>query len=281
MKILRRLVVVLCWAFILLASAGLYVRHRVYQVPQWYHAFNLDADLQRKASNDVDQMLIGTHTAAQNAQDRSQAVDLSSLAFPVMMTENDMNSFAGKWDQTTHWKNRIGSYLQDPVIVLEDHQFILAATSKEWNAVLSLHFEPRLENGKLNLRLTSVMAGTLPLPRWIWSRIANKFADEMERKLPALQHDAEIDPRGRANSAASDAATSQLLLHVLRDEPSEPVLFVPEPEHGGRSLTMQITSIDISDKTLTLKIAPMSADQREALLQRIRGPQDSSVGMGK
>ena len=92
---------------------------------------------------------------------------------------------------------RAGKYLQDPMIVLQDGEIILAATvnNKDWNSIMSLHFEPKLQSGKLDMRAASVMAGMLPVPKSYFSSYVEKFTGILEKKLPAMRHDAEIGPR--------------------------------------------------------------------------------------
>jgi hypothetical protein len=116
------------------------------------------------------------------------------------------------------------------------------------------------------------MAGTLPLPRKAFSGYADKLIDILEEKLPQYREEAQIDPRGWANGAAVSAAMSELLIHIFRDEPAEPVLFIPEKVgHESRSLPVQVIGVEISDKTLILTLQPMDARQRTALLAHIRG----------
>ena len=286
MKRLRRFFTVIFVTILLLATAGLYIRHRVHDLPPWYHPFTLDAATQRQASNDLDQDLFTTFNNSKEAQRQMQASDKAGAGAQVSiaLSEDEMNSWVAKWDVEFHLKDWIRTHLhlEDPVVVLEGHQFIIAATSKEYDVVMSIHFEARLENGKLNLRLAEVMAGTQAVPKWMWSRLIQKGADAMEQALPDLRHDAAINAHGWANVAASDAAMSELALHMLRDEPGEPAIFLPESVgKGGRSLVMQVTGIDITNRVLTVQMAPMSADRREAFVLHLRGPEQGTVGMGK
>ena len=64
---------------------------------------------------------------------------------------------------------------------------------------------------------------------------------------------------------------SELLIHTLKDELAEPVLFVPEAHegHDTRSLPVQLTNISIANKTLSLTVVPMNANQREEFLKHL------------
>jgi hypothetical protein len=93
--------------------------------------------------------------------------------------------------------------------------------------------------------------------------------------LPGYRKDAEIGPRGWANTPAVEATMSELLLNILHDRPAEPVLMLRGPtEHGSdaRSLPVKITAIDVADKTLRVTFRLLTTDEREALLQHIREP---------
>ena len=74
----------------------------------------------------------------------------------------------------------------------------------------------------------------------------------------------------------------ELLLHSLHDEPAEPVLMLREVEkrRDARSMPIQITGIDISNKTLTLQLRTMTPDERDALEQHLQGKGPSQAIAG-
>lgn len=285
-RLFRRVFIALVLLIVGLAIAGVIIRARMLARPSWYARPVLDAETRAALANSLDQKLIGAWTAAAEAQAaemraRHANPDTPTIASaePIVLiaTEDEINSSFNKWKATAGWNRGSGKYLQDPVVALDDHTIILAATVsvKGLDAVVSLHFAPRLEGEKLIVGLSRVVVGTLPLPKSYFRRQIRKMTHAMEEKLPEWRKTADIGPHGWANADAMQAAMTELLVNALEDKPAEPALFVPEP-HGGkdiRYLPVRIIGIDISNKTLTLTVQPMNPDQREALLEHIRAPQ--------
>src|SRR4051794_38245128 len=93
---------------------------------------------------------------------------LPASQFALTFTDDEINSWIPKWKDELG-SARVNAHLEDPQIVFHQGQIILAATVKDWNTIVSLHFLPQLQQGQFRLTLTAVMAGTLPLPRVSWS----------------------------------------------------------------------------------------------------------------
>jgi hypothetical protein len=264
-------------------SVPLFVRHRLYTKPTWYPQTRLSESDQAAAANRVDQKLIQARSeiAGMYAQQvrlaRAGAATATAPAgeFTLAFTEDEIDSWIPKWKDELGWSRRVDALLTEPAIVLHQREIILAATIKDWNTIVSLHFLPALKDGKLWLTLNGVMAGTLPLPRVSWSTYEQRLLNGVQARLPEFQRNADIDARGRANSSAVSAAMSELLLNTLHDEPAEPVLFLPDQlSRSSRSLPVRITEISVASRTLTLAVRPMDASERVALLRRLRGPYD-------
>jgi len=280
-KLLKGLAIV---AAVLLAVAAVVFflgRHRIYSTPDWYRHERLDPARRAAAANSVDQKLIAARSGIAQAyadQTRSarggqSATTVPSSQFALELSEEEINAWIPKWEQELNWKKKLGNYLDEPSIFFREHELILAAPVKEWNSIVSLHFVPAIQDGKLQVTLSDVMAGTLPLPRMAWDKYQQKLETSLSAKLPELQEEAEIDPHGGANSAAVQAALAELLLNTLHDRPSEPVLFVPDNLSGrAKSLPVKITGIAVADKSMTLTVEPMNAEERATLLKHLRAP---------
>ncbi|HWE04347.1 MAG TPA: hypothetical protein VG326_18225 [Tepidisphaeraceae bacterium] len=288
-RLFRRALFALFLVIAGLAVAGWFVRGRLRARPSWYVRPTLDVETRAAAANSMDQKLIGTWNAAVRAhadEIRARravpatlpATATAAPADPIVLqaTEDEINASFNKWKATAGWNGGMGKYLSDPILILEDHTIILAATVvlKQMEPVVSLHFTPRLENDKLLMGLSRVTVGTLPVPKSYFGGEVKAMTSAMEEKLPEWREGAHISPRGWADTAAMQAAMAELLINALSDLPADPVLFLPEPRGGRdlRYLPVQIIGIEIADKTLTLTVVPMDADRRETLLQHIRGP---------
>jgi hypothetical protein len=161
--------------------------------------------------------------------------------------------------------------------VLQDGRLILAGRLRDVDAVTSVHFEPNIdENGKLRLRLARVLAGKLPLPQAAFQKYQEQAAAGVQRRLPWWRRAAAIDATGVPNSSAISAAMGQLLIDVLNDQPTEPVLFVPLID-GGKTIPARLSHVKIADQSLTLTVQPMAAHERTELLRRIRGDASAVV----
>ena len=270
-------------------SVPLFVRHRVYARPDWYPKAHLSQSDQAAAANRADQKLIQARSdivgayAAQTRAARAgtQPASLPASQFSINLSEDEINSWIPKWEDELGWSGRIDQQLSDPTIVFNEDEIILAATIKDWKTIVSLHFVPRLEKGKLLLTLRNVMAGTLPLPKVAWSSYQDRLVESAQARLPEFRREAAIDANGRANTAAVSAAMTELLLHVVNDEPAEPVLFLPDQiGHSPRSLPVVITDIKLADKVLAIVVEPMDSARRAALLKHLRAPDAGKTGVG-
>jgi hypothetical protein len=286
-RLLRRCLFALVLLIVGLAIAGWLVRGRILARPSWYVRPVMDVETRAAAANSMDQKLIGTWNAALHAHAEElrarhanpasePATTQPAQAIVLEATEDEINASFNKWKATAGWNAGTGKYLREPVLAVEDGTIILAATVswKGMDTVVSLHFAPRLDGEKLLVGLSRVTVGILPVPRSYFRGQVKAVTEAMDQKLPALRDAAHLSPRGWTDAATMQAAMAELLIDAVNDLPAEPALFLPEP-HGGkdlRYLPVRIIGIDISDKTLTLTVRPMDADQREALLRHITGP---------
>ena len=190
--------------------------------------------------------------------------------FTVSFTQRELNALGDDW--RGEWEHRFEETLNDPVIILREDRIILAGTMTDLGAVASLHLFPRIdEQGQLLLTLESLRAGRLPMPEMLWAAQRDKLVAELRRRLPDWQRDAQIEPNGVVNADAVAAHLSKLLFDVLARRPREPVLFIPVKDEG-RAVPVRLTAVQVTEGELTLTVESMTADERTALLDRIREP---------
>jgi len=279
-KLLRGLAVIVVALLLVAVVALLFGRHRLYSRPDWYRAKHLTAAQSEAAANSADQKMIAARSqiaeayAAQTraARANNAAQTQPGSAFTLDLTEDEINAWIPKWEGELGWKSKAAAYVKDPAIIFRKQEIILAGEVKKWNSIVSLHFVPTLADGKLQIKLTQVTAGTLPLPRASWDGYLQKLTSALSAKLPELQRKANIDQHGRANSAAVEAAMSELLLNTLNDQPAEAALFLPDQLGRSGSLPVKITDVTADDGTLSLSVEPMDAPQRTALLDELKEP---------
>ncbi len=189
----------------------------------------------------------------------------------ISFTETELNAFFQQWS-ADHWEGKFGQYVKDPAVVLRDGRLIIIGTVIDAGAVISFHFQSRIDaQSRLLLTLESVRAGRLPMPEMMYAAQRDRLLAALESRLPGWQQDATIAPNGVANDAAVAAHMSQLLIDVMHRAPREPVLFLPF-DVDGRAVPVRLTDVQITDGDVTLTVESMNAEDRAALLERIREP---------
>lgn len=279
MKWLKRLLLAAMFLIVFAAVAGFVAWHMFRGVPDWYVRRKSTPQELEAAYARADKQIQRLVHDAEDAQHR-QSIDATQPGHSsaqdeqpvqISLTDDELNIYFQKWDQALGWSHHYGSYLSNPQIVIQNGRLILAADVKEVGTVVSVAFEPRLADGKLQMPVTRVLAGRLPLPESFWRRDVNKLDESLHQHLPQWQDQARIARDGGANPAAIKAGMTELLMDLLNGRAADPVLFLPynltQMETG---LPVRLTDEQISDHTLTLTVQPLSATQRRELLSRIQ-----------
>lgn len=293
MKWIKRLLLTVVVLVILAGAAAVLAYVYGFRgTPEWLRQPVASEAEQAAAANRLDQKLLETLSvvremdaydpaaASAGGDDQRPSATQPATNLQVTLTEQELNAAFQKWDRLYGWTERYKEHVQDPSIVLHNGRIVLAGETQEVNSVLSLHFDPKLnQDGELSLRLAQVLAGRLPLPQSFLDKYRASARARLEAALPTLQRRAEFRPDGSANSEAMSAAMAKLFLNVLADEPAEPVLFLPV--RNERSVPVRLTDVDIEDKSLTLTVKPLNAAERVSLLQRIRERFDKETALNR
>jgi hypothetical protein len=216
-------------------------------------------------------------SSASAAQGRGDAVppDAAKPLAPVTVafTQDEIN--ATLWKRTEQYKPTYERYFTKPFIALEENAIVLMGTLPEVDRVASAFFEPKIDDkGMLRCDLTSLKLGSLPLPEGLVVKHRQKVEGALKARIPDWQAKAKMEPSGVTNSDARAAALGKLVLHLLNREPSPAVLFLPKdwerPNKG--SVPVRLTKVAVEKGELTITVQPMDADERTALLEKIRQP---------
>jgi len=282
MKWVKRLLLAMVFVIVLAAVLAAVGWKMLHGTPAWaIRRIVLSPQQRAAAAERAERQIQLLMSQAQDAQHQQAvaaraATSTSSTqpagALQLVLSEDELNAFFDKWDKSFGWSRRYDRYIADPQIVLHDHHIILAADVKEMGMLVSVHFEPVLENEKLRLRVVNVLGGQLPLPQAVWGGYRQKLEQSLREKIPQWRAGAKIGPDG-ANGDAVYVAMAELLAHVLNDEPAEPFIFVPySARHADRYLPVRLTDVSIDNQTLTLTGEPVPPPQRAALLEQILSP---------
>lgn len=248
-------------------------------VPDWYAPHRITAQERDAAYARADRQFERLVHDAQEAQHHQAMLAMRPAApaagdqqpIQISLTDDELNSFFEKWDQSLGWSQQYSAYLGDPQVILREGRLILAANVKSIGAVVSIHFEPRLEEGKLVMPVAEVTAGRLPLPESFWGKYRRRLCAQLARELPQWQAAAQIADDGSGNSDAIAAGMSELLLDLLNDRPAEPLLFLPyDIRRMKRGLAVRITAIQITGRTLTLTVNPLNDAGRRDAMKHLR-----------
>lgn len=296
LKRLFRIVAVVLVLAALGAAAGWYLlRGR----PSWYEADPADPAARQAAAVRAENELKRTidWAASQQAEERAAihaARGATSLApstsrsggpatrrsLNMSFTEQELNAAFQKWGTAYGWESAYGQYVSDARIVLHDGRLIFAGDVKDFGALVSLHFQPKVnDDGALQFELVRVLGGRLPLPESAFDKYRAKLGKKVSASLPGLQRGAEIKPDGSANDKAVAATLAKLLLRVLDRGPGEAVLFLPANQ--GTQVPVKLADVSIEGKSIGLTVQLMTPQERGALLRRIREPYESAASAGK
>jgi uncharacterized protein YpmS len=289
-KWLKRLLLLVALAMVILLGSAIVIYVMVRSQPDFYRPLKLSAAQRADAAKSAEDKFIQIQNqaartnAAENARRRRATTTTSTgpIVFngepvTIMFTEAELNAFFEKWSNFQNWKGGYEHYIEEPALILRDGRVILAAKLKDPNLVVSLHFEPSIdEKGQLKLELARILGGVMPLPEAMIGKYQQKLTSNIASRLPMWQQSANIDEGGTANSNAIAASAAKLLVRMLRHESAEPVLFLPVFGQKG-SVPVKIHAVGVTDGEMTVTIQPMSREEQTALLQRIRTPEPVHV----
>lgn len=220
--------------------------------------------------------------AAQRAEDelvRTREIAIASVtaAAPtapgvevVTLTQDELNSVFDKWSDINGWTRSYERFITNPTLILRKDRLILAGRLKEMNGtVASLHFEPRVAEGQLDLGFKHMAAGQLPLPTSMYDKHLGAMTATLRSKLPNWQRTAEISPAGTANRSAVAAGLAKLMLSALDRQPAEPYVYLPlVSEPGG--VPMKIVDMQVEDGKIALHVQPPTPAERANIIVGLR-----------
>ena len=293
MKWLKSLARILACVLVIAAIGAAVGWYLLRGKPTWYVAAPVDPVAQQAAAVRAENQLKRTidWAASQQAQERA-AIHAARGASPastnpspspakrpsltVAFTEQELNAAFEKWEAAYGWKSAYGEHISDPRIVLHDGRLIVAGTVKDTGTLVSLHFQPKMDQQRrLQFELVRILGGRLPLPEAAFDRYREQLEQRLRGSLPELQRGARIAPDGSANEKAVAAAFAKLGLRVLDRRPEEAFLFLPANQ--GSRMPVKLADVKIEGKSITMTVQTMTPQERTALLERIREPYQTAA----
>jgi len=251
--------------------------------PSYYRQSTLTAEQKAQAATRAESKLSQLQNMAVDAHG-AQVQKLRGVTQPATLpgattfsfTDEELNALFNKWAEVNNWKAVLSPVVEDPMIVLQDSRIILAGkvTLKNMDTIVSIHFEPEIDDeGRLDLRLVSILGGKLPLPREsIMQPVRKRISQELSEYLPELQLRAAMTPEGAVNESAAKALYCELLNNTLHDHPSAGALFLPMLSAHNNLAPFKLTNITIEDNTLSFTVLPMDQSACAQLLEQVKQP---------
>lgn len=236
--------------------------------PEWYQPEALSESDRTVAARRAEDKLVELRNSYQELRAKTAA---GSATKPITfsITQAELTSAVDKW--TRYDLEKSGNAVIRPEIVLREGQIILAARVAEIGTVVSLRLAPRLDaKGELELNLTGIYAGKLPMPESLMKKYDRMISDAVGMSLPQMQEQAAAEGGGAINKDASRVMGVKLLLDAINGRASEAV--VPVDHRGGGNLPMKLTSLKIADGELSATLVPLTDRERAELVERLREP---------
>ena len=196
----------------------------------------------------------------------------------ITIKDDEINALLSTWlspEQAgeTGFAAKVNAHFTDPQVHLIDGRMILAGYAKSLGRVLSLEFTPTPnKQGRLELQLTAIRAGEMPLPQWAIRRQLDRLSHGLSTELPPVQHAAAIDPSGLGNADAGEALGFKTLAMILQGQSVEPFAFLPIDQKAR--VAVRVREMEISEGKMKLTFEALGAKERTKLLKFIKTPVD-------
>lgn len=230
---------------------------------------NLQSELDAAYARSVRQDAAGEGQATTHPTTGAAAALGEVEPVSISFTAGELDTFFDQWLTSSGYGKRMETYMTDPRIAIAGGHLILAGRMKDFDAVVSLRFEPLIsESGVARLELAGIYAGVLPLPAVAFEQFRVKTESALQEDLAALRGEAEIKPDGSSNSAAVAVTTRQQLAWLVRGDPLDEMIVFPTVLSLGQ-VPARVTTMQLEDETLKLGVRLLRRSEREELARKL------------
>ena len=312
MKWLKRLLVVVACALLVLIVGAAVAWRMLRGRPDWYAELHVDPVVQQAAAARAEDEVKRTidWAAAQQAEERARLQGGGNPAAPpatgsvaaatgptsagapesvpstnstsptaasrrsltVRFTEQELNAAFNKWGTLYRWDEKYGDSISDPRVVLHEGRVIIAGAVKEFGSVVSLHFEPRVQPDG-RVRFDLVRVLGGRLP--LPQSMFDTYRRKLETKVRAALPGLQEGARIAPDGSANEKAVAAAMSKLLLR------VLAREPDDAvlfltanqGTRVPVKLTGMDVDGKTIAATVELMNAAERAALLDRIKAPE--------
>ena len=276
-KILKALLVSVTFCVAFLSTSYFLAR----KAPKWYRPALMTRAQINAAANRALKKFADIH----NMADQAAATDSSrewrkqngSTTLPnvspveITFTQEELTGFLTQWIEID--SEKVAKYIAEPQFLIDATEIKFAAHVKELDQIGVLRLRPKVAEvggeDLLYLDLAGFSAGSMPLPEALVQGKLQKIEASLNAGLTGWQNRATLTAEG-ANADAVRAAMSKMFLQLLHHEPSLPVLFMPIDKN--KLVPVKIKSVSLQSGSITLRVDPLTAEDRKAALESIQKP---------
>jgi hypothetical protein len=186
------------------------------------------------------------------------------------ISDEEINAMFYRWAPQYRWDEVYAKYLKDPIAAIQDGQIILAGRSKQWDRIVSVHFEPSLtKEGRLQLKLAGTFLGRFPMPLSLAEEQKQFLQKGLAANLVHWQKAAKLDSNGAANNDAMKVCIVKMLLNCLNGKTSDSVMLIQADKE--RWIPMRLTGINMDGNRLTVQGRPVPLEERAGVMEGLKG----------
>jgi hypothetical protein len=282
-KWVRKFAIYMAGLWAITACVSLYSVYLARSTPDWYvtqrPSESDEGDLANQSVQTATDLFSYASDvgAAQRREFLAGSSGSSMLPRTFILNENQLNALLSRWESNVGANSaaKMGRYISDPRVALRKGSFIVAGLVHDMgmisNSVVSVELRPEIdEQGNLWPKLSHIYNGKLPVPLKLLERPRKNLQTAMEDALPEWQLAAGVGGDGLGNAKAATAAAAEILLAGLADKSANAVFLVPcAVGDMKKSVPLRITDLTISDRRLSITLAPLSSAELRTLLQKI------------
>lgn len=246
---------------------------RTNAVPQWYSEKVMTPEEMQVASGRAMQKIAGVMSwAGERRAAQIRQTNGSKDTMHVTFSEDEINAVLLRWMELSGWRDRIERHAQSPQVRFDGKRLIVGARVTQLNRIVGAHFQPDVKDGRLDMRLQQLTAGSQWVPLVFLGSYIDKAEKGLRAKLPGLQKKAALGPQGDANIEALTVSFSLMVLDILDEKSSDPRVFIQAGPDSRQRIAVQVLEIYVEGGELHVVARALKPDEQQQMLDDLKKP---------